>query len=95
MIKVINMRDYNNKCPSWAMRVDRATKWGNEYTHLSYGKGKYKVKTQKEAVEMFEKEQLPRIVKEARKELPKNTPFACWCSPGFCHALILWEAVNV
>ena len=92
-IKVINMRGYGNQCPDWAVRVDRRTKWGNEYSHLEHSAARFRVVSVEAAVDMYQRFQLPAQAEEARRELPKNTPFACWgCNP--CHALLLWEIVN-
>ncbi len=83
------------KKASFDVYVGRPTKWGNPYTHLSYGKGKFRVATREEAVASYEKWLLsqPELIKQARAEL-RGKVLGCWCAPLACHGDILARVAN-
>ena len=106
MGQVVNIRDYRVPTSKWAayelppdvMRVDRRTRWGNPFTHLSYKtKAQFRVKTLDLALSMYDGWLTKQIDADPDFIKPlSGKRLACWCRPpeGFqgrllCHAQVL------
>lgn len=78
----------------WDTRIDRATKWGNPYSHKDGTKAEFKVKSRKEAIEKYREYILNN--EELLKDLPEldGKILACWCHPLQCHGDVLIELCN-
>jgi hypothetical protein len=85
MTEVINIKQAP---PGWKkdsnyVYIGRGSKWGNQYSHLSYGKAEHKVNTRDEACDCFEQHQLPGLLDQVH-EL-KGKTLVCYCAPLRCH----------
>ena len=97
MSKVVNLR----KERRYDVRIDRATRWGNPYTHRADVARKRKDVTlvsggPKEAVEayrnyLWNEIKAGRVTLEDLANLHGKT-LACWCAPGPCHGDVLVRA---
>ena len=78
----------------WDVRVDRATEWGNPYSHKNGTQALYKVKSRKEAIAKYREYILTRT--DLMKRLPelKDKRLGCWCVPKPCHADVLAELAD-
>ena len=86
MTKLISMRDHGNRCPEGAIRIDRATKWGNPF-RLQRG-------VERGATLERYRKHLWREIKAGRITLPElkdldGKTLACWCAPHACHGEVL------
>ena len=95
------MKVYNKRhdAPKGAVYVGRPTKWGNPFTHLDYGGGKYKVATREEAVAKYEEALLAKFARDpdAKRRLQRELrgkDLVCWCAPKACHADVLMKYAN-
>lgn len=93
--RVIHIKDAP---PGWRSNPDyvyigRGSKWGNEYSHLSKSLAKYKVQTRDEACEMFEKNQLPKLLSDIHELQGKI--LVCYCHPQRCHGHPLAREANL
>jgi hypothetical protein len=72
------------------VRIDRATKWGNPFSHLP-GKGECYVPTREIAIECYRRWILtqPDLLRDLH-ELRGKT-LGCWCAPQACHGDVLVE----
>lgn len=103
---VLNFRNYRRPGSRWAayvlpegaIRVDRRTRWGNPYTHLTTNtRAIYRVATLREAIEGYGVWLGQRLVDEPDFIEPlRGKQLACWCKPpeGFqgrllCHAQVI------
>mgnify|MGYP001558779580 CR=1 len=84
--------------------IGRPSVLGNDWTHLDYGLGKYRVATREAAIAEWEKwirreyltnplvhhalETLARMAQEYDVEL------ACWCAPLACHGDVLKRLIE-
>lgn len=93
IMKIYNKRD--NNIPSDAVYVGRPTKWGNQWSHLSYGRGTIKVSSREEAIECYRSWIVTQdeLIKQAKVEL-RGKDLICWCAPQSCHADVLLEIAN-
>lgn len=88
-VKVLNLR---NGLPSNAVRIDRATKWGNPFIVDVNG-------TRDEVIEMYRKHlwytmnTQPNRKQEMLSELAGRN-LACWCAPLPCHGDVLIRAIK-
>lgn len=75
--------------------IGRPTKWGNPFSHLSYGLAEHKTKTREEAISKYEEWLLaqPELVAAAKAEL-KGKVLGCWCHPLACHGDVLSRIAN-
>lgn len=81
--------------PAGAVKVDRSTKWGNQYRvggPVYRNRGLGKVKDTAEAVDLFRRLVAPHMSDIAQL---RGKDLACWCKPGEpCHADVLLEFAN-
>lgn len=100
--RIINMRNYNNRCPDWAFRMDRATPYGNPFRigQAYSDDGHLATRTQ---VCNYHKDWLLysdkglEIIDQFLKEWDGIKPLACWCWPQACHCsnfLEVWDERN-
>lgn len=82
--RVLNLRDYDGKCPLGAVRIDRRTKWGNPFLVGRDG-------TRNEVIAMFRK-LLPFMPVDIAELRGKD--LACWCAPLPCHGDVLLAEAN-
>lgn len=76
--------------------IGRPSKWGNPFTHLSYGtQAQFVVANRDEAVAKFRDWFMaqPDMVALAKEEL-KGKVLGCWCAPQACHGDVLAEVAN-
>jgi hypothetical protein len=75
-----------------AVRVDRATRWGNPFTVDAYGSRAAAVAAYRHALLtgtlLGIGTHRPVTVADVRAELT-GRDLACWCPPGPCHAKVL------
>lgn len=95
MTRVIYIK---NAPPGWKedpsfVFIGRGSKWGNEYSHLAQSRAKYQVATRDEAVDCFEKYQLPFLLPMIH-EL-KGKTLVCYCHPKRCHGHVLARVAEV
>jgi len=81
-----------------AVRVDRATRWGNPYSVAEYGSRAAAVETYRRALLAGELPGVagwpPVTIETARRELA-GRDLACWCPPGEpCHAEVLIDVAT-
>lgn len=86
----MNLRDYRKgrgyELPEGVVRIDRATQYGNPFSHLPKSKAVYHVDTVEEAIEGFYGYAIARLAAEPEWLEPlRDKALACWCSPGRCH----------
>ncbi len=90
------------KMPPDTVKVDRSTKWGNQFIVNPHVKPGSKsgalyicVPTLEDAVETFREFMLqrPELIEKAKAEL-RGKDLACWCKEGPCHADVLLEIAN-
>lgn len=87
--RIINMRDYGNKCPEWAFRIDRATPFGNPFK-IGTGYGTETIHMTRVDVCNQHRDWLNYssegvvVAKRFLKEYA-GQPVACWCAPKQCH----------
>lgn len=91
-------RVYNKKkgdAPPGAVFIGRGSPWGNEWSHLSYGKATYKVATREEAIRCHREWLMsdPEMLARVKKEL-KGKDLVCYCAPLSCHGDTLLEVAN-
>lgn len=92
---IVNMRTDE----PFDIRIDRATKWGNPFTHLEYlAEGRPEltlVDTREEAVSSYRTYMLGKISNGqiTHKELARlhGKRLGCWCAPLACHGEVLVE----
>jgi hypothetical protein len=76
------------------VRIDRATKWGNPFSHLP-GKGECQVATREDAIECY------RLWVPTQPDLLEDLPelegkvLGCWCAPRPCHGDVLIELIEL
>jgi len=81
--RILNMRAYGNQCPEWAFRMDRATKYGNQFRIGDNG-------MTREDVCLYHNEWLTctnegiALLNQFLTEYD-GRPMACWCTPKRCH----------
>ena len=87
--RVIHIKDAP---PGWKTNPDyvfigRGSKWGNEYSHLAVSRARHQVSSREEAVDGFERNQLPGL----RQFLPelRGRILVCFCHPKACHGHVL------
>ena len=85
--KVINLRDTGGKVPEGAVRVDRATKWGNPF-RMTDGLSRAEVIRAFRDLVQTQGDLLAALPELRGKDL------ACWCAPLPCHADVLLELAN-
>jgi len=86
--ELINMKNYDNKCPEDAIRIDRGSKFGNPFKINKHG-------DKKEVVSKYynyfhKKIEEDEEFKKAVEEL-KGETLACWCAPKRCHGDVIIE----
>jgi hypothetical protein len=88
---VVNMRHGQ----PYDVRVDRATIYGNPFSHKPGTRAKFLVATREEAIQKFEEYLLgrPSLLKMVREHL-RGKVLACWCWPDKCHAQVLARIAN-
>lgn len=94
MTKVIHIKDAPagwKSDPNFEY-IGRGSKWGNDYSHLSNSRARYRVATRDEACDMFEKHQLPKLLPHIH-ELRGKT-LVCFCHPQRCHGHTLADAAE-
>lgn len=83
------------RMPPNTVKVDRTTRWGNNYRPggpVWRNKGFGKVRDAAEAVALFRRLQAPLMCDIAQL---RGRNLACWCRPGEpCHADVLLELAN-
>lgn len=101
MNTVVNLRDYRvgrrYLIPPTMRRIDRATEYGNPYSHLPNTKAQYRVETRAQAIYMFERYAYGKLHFEPDWLEPlRGFDLACWCRPpeGFngrllCHGQVI------
>ena len=97
--RVINMRDSNAvenaKRQGVFIRIDRATKFGNPFSHKTAGTlAKYYVETREEAVASYRDwvQSQPELM--ANLYELKDKVLGCWCKPLACHGDVLAELAD-
>ena len=80
---------------SYDVRIDRATKWGNPFSHLPGTKSKFRVNSRELAIFRYEEYLLsrPDLVAAAKLEL-RGKRLGCHCAPRLCHGHILARVAN-
>lgn len=75
--------------------IGRGSKWGNPFSHLTYGQAEVKVDTREEAIECYANwiQFRPDLIADAKVEL-KGKVLGCWCDPLDCHGSILVKIAN-
>lgn len=93
MSKVVHL-----KKEPYDIRIDRASKWGNPFTHLpvSGTKAQYQVTTRQEAIDSYRKWITEGDGKHLLKDLHelKGKVLGCWCKPQACHGDVLIELIE-
>lgn len=96
MPKVYNFK--NNDAPKDAVRIDRASIWGNHYTHLPRVAAKNPdlilVSSREEAVAKYEEYILASSELRGRLDELRGKDLICWCDPLPCHGHILLRLAN-
>lgn len=72
----------------------RGSKWGNQYSHLKSSAAKFRVNTRDEACDMFEKHQLPILIRWGEIRYLVNKILVCFCHPKRCHCDALAAEAN-
>ena len=77
-------------------RIDRASRWGNPFTHIKdkQTKAQFVVATREDAIESYRiwiKTQ--PLLLESLKELIGRT-LGCWCCPQDCHGIVLLDLIQ-
>lgn len=105
-MKLINKK--HDPIPSGAVYIGRGSKYGNPFSHLSYGKAVVQVGTRDLAIKMYLSwilgdKDLIKLVSERGGPLPpthediqelEGKDLVCWCSPLPCHGQVLMELIN-
>lgn len=77
--------------------IGRPSKWGNPFTHLTYGtKAKFKVSSRLEAIQLYENwitEGEGQYLLSDLHEL-KDKVLGCWCAPLPCHGDVLVKLID-
>ena len=91
--EIVNMRTTRE----FDIRMDRGGPFGNDASHLPYGKAKVRVRTRDEACNWFENwlnntkegqdtmRKFVDIVEHKRRMGKTTLRLACWCAPARCH----------
>ena len=86
--RVVNMRDHGGKPPPGAVRIDRRTRWGNEFRIGRDG-------TREEVLEKHRRVVLSRPGMRALiPQALRGKDLACWCAPLPCHGDVLLKIAN-
>lgn len=88
------MRVVNMSNEDWDLRIDRATIWGNPYSHKDGTLATYKVATRKEAIEKYREYILDNPELLAKLHELKGKVLGCWCAPLPCHGDVLIELIE-
>jgi hypothetical protein len=75
--------------------IGRPSKWGNPFTHLSFGTiATHRVATREESISRYREwlQTQPELL-AALPEL-RGKILGCWCSPLDCHGDVLAELAN-
>jgi len=92
------VRVVHRKKEKYDILIDRTTKWGNPFTHLSIEdtKAQFQVNTRKEAIELYRKWITEGDGKHLLNDLHelKDKTLGCWCKPDSCHGDVLAELVD-
>lgn len=84
--RVVNIKDSGDPgFPTTAVRIDRTTKWGNPFSHLTRSTAANKVATRDEAIArhrewIWTQPELLASLHEIRDQA-----LACFCAPQHCH----------
>lgn len=79
------------KKEAYEVYIGRPSKWGNPFSHHSFGTlAKFVVDTREDAVAEFEKyiKGKPSLLRAIKREL-RGKVLGCWCRPNACHGDIL------
>lgn len=96
MPRVLNKRF--DTIPPDAVCVDRSTKWGNPFSHMTGPtRAVFHVRTREESIEAhnnwFLNSDNAQSLRDALDELTGHD-LVCWCKPLLCHADLLLELAN-
>lgn len=91
---VVNLRDYRKdgriELPEGVVRIDRATKYGNPFSHLARSRAEFHVDTVEEALEGYYSWAIAQLMQDKDFFEPlRGKALACWCHPGPCHGDII------
>lgn len=95
--RIINMRDYGNKCPMWAFRTDRKTPYGNRFkigNHTPQGIRTRERSCREHRDWLHLTEEGKKVLEQFLREWDGEKPLACWCVPLACHCnnfLEVWD----
>lgn len=76
------------------MRIDRATRWGNPFSHLDNTKAQFKVETREEAISKYREWILTQPALLERLPELRGKVLGCWCKPNACHGDVLLELLG-
>lgn len=71
------------------VRIDRASKWGNPFSHKDGTKAQYRVATREEAIECYRDWIANRPDLLAALPELRGKRLGCWCAPQPCHGDVL------
>ena len=104
MTDIVNIRTYRVPGTKWAVyqfppdvhRVDRRTRWGNPYSHLSGTAAEHQVATRGEAIAKYREWLAVKLLQQPDflEPLRGARALACWCAPLPCHAEVLAEYLD-
>lgn len=86
-MRVVNMSHDDD----WDVRIDRATIWGNPYSHKDGTLAKFKVASRKEAIAKYREYLLDNPELLAKLPELQGKVLGCWCKPKECHGDVLIE----
>ena len=91
MPKLINLRHTHHTVPAGAVRIDRATKWGNPFV---IGKDGDRAQVIAKHEAWFISDDPRSVALRAALDELKDKDLACWCHPLPCHGTSLMRAAN-
>ncbi len=91
---VVNLRSGKR----FDVRIDRATKWGNPFSHKQGTKAEWVVGSRQEAIDAY-REWMISGIKNGRVDLDElialeGKVLACWCKPLPCHGDVLVRLIE-
>jgi len=88
-MRILNMK--TDRLGPNAVRVDRATHWGNPFTIGKHG-------SREEVIELYRKHLWQRLASgdldKRQLQALQGRDLACWCRPQRCHAEVIRNAVR-